>query len=212
MFEFLKLASKSPWGVFFYLGVIFIVAAVTGGFAFKTQYTTINQTFIPFLFVLGVVLIAYTMYREWADSKPRPQAPSKPNPADYKVEVTKPKPGEKLSCPTGSIVIEGKVKRDPKLDGLDFWYIPSGTSRLFPQRISVDIDKKWKIEHRLGEYKAGDHRVFKFYVVGKNAQALYMAYKGINDARQIPGKDYEPLHVLTDDVYDCLEHTVFLEK
>lgn len=210
MFEFLKLANKSPWGVFFYLGVIFVVAAVTGSFAIKSDFTTINQTFVPFLFALGTCLIGYTVYREWQDNKPQSQP--KPDPADYKVEVTTPKSGEKVPCSTGSIIIQGKVRRDPKLDGLDLWYIPSGTSKLWPTRISIDTDRKWKVEHRVGVYQDGDRRIFKFCVVGTNAQALFKAYKDINDALSIPGRGYEPLHVLTDDVYECIEHTVFLKK
>jgi hypothetical protein len=209
MFEFLKLANKSPWGVFFWLGVIFVLAATTGGFAIRSDYTTINQTFIPFLFALGVSLIGYTMYREWQDSKPRQP---KPNPLDYKVEVITPKSGAEVSCPTGSIVIEGKVKRDPKLDGLDLWYILSGTPKFKPTRISIDSDKKWKFALRVSNYRDGDRRVFKFCVVGKNAQALYKAYRDINDALKPPGRDREPLDVLTDDVYECMEHTVFLKK
>lgn len=35
MFEFLKLASQSSWGVFFYFGCICVFAAATGFFAFK---------------------------------------------------------------------------------------------------------------------------------------------------------------------------------
>jgi hypothetical protein len=213
MFEFLKQASKSPWGAFFYLGVIFVIASVTGQFAMKSEYTSIREAFLPFLFLSGVALIGYCAWRDWVAHRPAPALPSKPDASIYKVEVTNSKSGEKRHWPDDVIVLEGKVKRDPKADGLDFWYIPSGTAWFWPSRLAIDDNKKWRLVHKISNFEEDDRRVFRFVVVGSNAQVLYRAYKDLNDTLATPaGKKYEPLHALTDDVYTCIEHTVFLKK
>jgi hypothetical protein len=213
MLDFLKLASKSTWGIFFYFGTFCIVAAATGYFVFKSDSTPVNQQLALPVFLLGVVLITYSMYREWETNRPpRPVDPD-PDPADYKVEVTSPSFNARvMPDENGAVEITGKVKRDPTLDGLELWYFTTGSlPRVWPTRVIVK-DKKWSLEHRPGDYKQGDRRLFRFCVVGKNGQALFTAYRDINEALKKSDRGYEPLRILTDDVYTCAEHVILLKK
>jgi hypothetical protein len=211
MLEFLKQAAKSPWGVFFYLGVIFVVAAVTGGFAIKSEYTTVNQLFIIPLFVLGVALIIYTMYREWLDNRPKPDTKAPVDWSAYKLDVTKKPPATSKVLP---LVFEGKIKRDPKLDGLQLWYLNGASPKYWPGNpIVVQPNKQWSFQYTPQEFKSGDMRYFQICLVGRNGQALIKAFKTINAAQiQNPGDPYEALTELTDDFITLFEHSVTLEK
>lgn len=210
MFEWLKQANKSPWGIFFYVGCAFVVAAVTGVFAFKTDQAAVNQGLIIPLFLLGAGLLAYCVYREWLDSRPRPEPGAPIDPTLYRVEVTK-----KPSSPVRSypIVFEGKVKRDPAADGLQLWYVNGGGPRFWPgRRIIVGVDNKWSIHHTEQEFKPGDVKVFKFCLVGRSGHALIKAYQDINAAHVAPGGRWHPVTELTEDMIGLFEHSVTLEK
>jgi hypothetical protein len=213
--EFVKQANRSTWGAFFYAGMLFVVAAVTGVFSFKSDLTVVNQQLIIPLFILGAALIGYTAYREWQTNHPPPPpppGPTLPNPEDYKVEVAEPKFGDQLSPGDGNIILTGKVKKDPTLDGYKLWYLMSGTGKFWPTHVFIGPDKKWKIDYNPGNFNDGDRRLFRFCVVGKNGMRLFKAYREINEALKTPGRGYEPLRELTDDVVKCVDHAIFLKK
>jgi hypothetical protein len=210
MFEFLKQAAKAPWGVFFYLGVTFVVAAVTGGFAIKSDYTSVNQVFIIPLFVLGATLIIYTMYREWQDNRPKPDPKAPVDPSAYRLDVTKKPPAtNKVTLP---LIFEGRIRRDPKLDGLQLWFVHGAGPKYWPGNpIVVQPNKQWSLQHTPPESKAGEVQYFSFCLVGKNGQALIKAFKTINAAQIAkPGDPYEALTELTDDFIPLFEHSVAL--
>jgi hypothetical protein len=208
--EFLKLAAKASWGVFFYLGVMLVFGAVTGGFVFKGDYTTINQLFIIPLFILGALLIVYTMYREWQDSRPKPDPKAAVDPSAYKLDVTKKPPAKSKVKP---LVFEGKIKRDPKLDGLQLWFVHGAGPKYWPGNpIVVQPDRQWSLQHTPPASKAGETQYFSFCLVGKNGRALIKAFKTINAAHVGTGGDYEALTDLTDDFIILSEHSVTFEK
>lgn len=210
MFEWLKNANKQPWGSFFFVGCIFIIAAVTGVFVFKTDQTTVNQGFLLPLFLVGAALLAYSVYREWLDAHPKPDPGDPIDPSRYRVEVTR-KPNSPAQ--TFPLVFEGKVKRDPAEDGLQLWYINGGGPRFWPgQRIIVGMNNKWSFNYTPQDFKSGDARVFKFCLVGRSGRALIKAYQDINAAHVPPGGHWHPVTEFTEDMVGLFEHAVTLEK
>ena len=177
------------WFTFLAVGVALVCVAALGQIPWIGDIR--NQGFANVLLIIGAVLVVVSILLVWRDSLQQ---------------------GSFLFTPPDELRSEPplKVKFSGIFGGLrskdKMWLFTQGTRNAEPvywpyREVDFSDKTRWSVNYETVNYKDGDVRIFQFYLVGAEGQALIKCYRRLNEGLANPHKTpWMPIGTLTSDI------------